>query len=293
MGFNFNEVPRDLQLDHSDLRIYQLPGLGKYTKINETQKVTIFIYEKVINQNKNKETLRILSSVNTTTSYKGWLHFNFTRTLNKWLQQKSINPGHIIELFVGAKLNMENSSNEPEMIEISASDLGLVKPNEDDDMQHLQPFIIGYFKGPEFKTKIQKLRSKRDVNAEGNLYIPPNLDMAPSTPKPKIYKLPKACDRLNLTIIFKDFNLDMYVIAPPKLDIFFCGGECNFSLDSKMYATNHAILQTLMHSIEPNLPKSCCVPTDLSSINLLVFSDDFTVVLKKYQKIVVEKCGCL
>ncbi|KAI3361420.1 hypothetical protein L3Q82_013585 [Scortum barcoo] len=58
--------------------------------------------------------------------------------------------------------------------------------------------------------------------------------------------------------------------------------------------TNHAIIQTLMNSMDPNsTPPSCCVPTKLSPISILLYIDSGNnVVYKQYEDMVVEQCGC-
>ena len=283
IGFNTNDVPRDFKLVHSTLRIYQQPSCGKFIQNTDTQTATISLYQK---RRDNAGALRILTSLNTTTTYEGWLEFNITRVLNRWLQQKS---GRINELILGITLQMENAAHDLKSIEILASDLGLIKPDYSEDTIDLQPFAIGYFNGPELIAKIQKLRFKRDLikrKRKADYYMPTtptNMD---------IYQLPKTCERLNFTLDFKDLNMNNWIIAPEKFEAYFCGGECNFPLGSKMNATNHAIVQTLMHLKQPNLPKPCCVPTVLGSISILHYLNDDSINLSKYPQSVARECGC-
>lgn len=87
---------------------------------------------------------------------------------------------------------------------------------------------------------------------------------------------------------FKD-----WIIAPDGYDAYYCSGECNFPLNAHMNATNHAIVQTLVHLVNPGkVPKPCCAPTKLSAISVLYFLDDSNVILKKYKNMVVKSCGC-
>ncbi|XP_005178261.1 protein screw [Musca domestica] len=291
IGFNTNDVPRDLQLAHSALRLYQQPSLGKFVQNTDVQRAIISIYQRVMVRKQYTGALRILASVNTTTAYKGWLEFNMTRILSRWLQHKSLQIGRLNELLVGVTLEMENPAHESKSIEILPSDLGLVQPNVTDDMIDLQPFIIGYFNGPELMTKIQKLRFKREVikrkRKAADYYNRP-----PPPPVQEIYRLPTSCERLNFTLDFNDLQMHDWVIAPKKFEAFFCGGECNFPLGSKMNATNHAIVQTLMHLKQPNLPKPCCVPTVLGSISILHYLNEDSVNLSKYPQSVAKECGC-
>ncbi|OQV20634.1 putative Bone morphogenetic protein 2 [Hypsibius exemplaris] len=57
--------------------------------------------------------------------------------------------------------------------------------------------------------------------------------------------------------------------------------------------TNHATVQSLVHNANIGaVPKPCCVPTDLSPISLLYMDEYEKIVLKNYQDMVVEGCGC-
>nr|KAG5687197.1 hypothetical protein BaRGS_025811 [Batillaria attramentaria] len=70
-------------------------------------------------------------------------------------------------------------------------------------------------------------------------------------------------------------------------------GDCNFPLAHHLNSTNHAIVQTLVNSVDPSaVPKACCVPTELSAISMLYLDEWDKVVLKNYQDMVVEACGC-
>lgn len=84
-----------------------------------------------------------------------------------------------------------------------------------------------------------------------------------------------------------------WIIAPDGYDAYYCSGECNFPLNAHMNATNHAIVQTLVHLLNPGkVPKPCCAPTKLSAISVLYFLDESNVILKKYKNMVVKSCGC-
>lgn len=84
-----------------------------------------------------------------------------------------------------------------------------------------------------------------------------------------------------------------WIIAPTGYSAYYCHGDCSFPLKSSMNATNHAIVQTLMHLMNPyEVPKPCCAPTKLSAIMVLYFDESSSVILKKYKNMVVKSCGC-
>lgn len=100
------------------------------------------------------------------------------------------------------------------------------------------------------------------------------------------------CRRHPLYVDFKDVGWDDWIVAPPGYEAFYCHGDCPFPLADHLNSTNHAIVQTLVHSVNPNaVPKACCVPTQLSSISMLYLDED-KVVLKNYQDMAVVGCGC-
>jgi bone morphogenetic protein 7 len=62
---------------------------------------------------------------------------------------------------------------------------------------------------------------------------------------------PKSCQIQTLYVSFKDLKWQDWIIAPDGYGAFYCHGECNFPLNAHMNATNHAIVQTLVHLMHP------------------------------------------
>uniref|UniRef100_A0A3Q2XIN1 Bone morphotic protein 7 n=1 Tax=Hippocampus comes TaxID=109280 RepID=A0A3Q2XIN1_HIPCM len=101
------------------------------------------------------------------------------------------------------------------------------------------------------------------------------------------------CKKRELYVSFRDLGWQDWIIAPEGYAAYYCEGECAFPLNSYMNATNHAIVQTLVHFINPGtVPKPCCAPTQLHGISVLYFDDSSNVILKKYRNMVVRACGC-
>ncbi|XP_009904014.2 growth/differentiation factor 5 [Dryobates pubescens] len=107
-------------------------------------------------------------------------------------------------------------------------------------------------------------------------------------------KNPKArCSRKTLHVNFKDMGWDDWIIAPLEYEAYHCEGLCEFPLRSHLEPTNHAVIQTLMNSMDPeSTPPTCCVPTRLSPISILFIDSANNVVYKQYEDMVVEACGC-
>lgn len=76
-------------------------------------------------------------------------------------------------------------------------------------------------------------------------------------------------------------------------DAYQCQGRCVHPMPSHLNTTNHAIIQSLIHSIDPSaVPPPSCVPTETSSISILYRDMNNTVVVKSYADMRVEACGC-
>lgn len=101
------------------------------------------------------------------------------------------------------------------------------------------------------------------------------------------------CHRRRLHVNFKEMGWDDWIIAPLEYEAFHCDGVCDFPIRSHLEPTNHAIIQTLMNSMDPeSTPPTCCVPTRLSPISILYIDSANNVVYKQYEDMVVESCGC-
>uniref|UniRef100_A0A3Q1F020 Growth differentiation factor 3 n=2 Tax=Acanthochromis polyacanthus TaxID=80966 RepID=A0A3Q1F020_9TELE len=101
------------------------------------------------------------------------------------------------------------------------------------------------------------------------------------------------CRTRSLYVDFMDVGWQDWVIAPQGYMANYCHGECPFPLTERLNATNHAILQTLVHALDPfGTPQPCCVPIRLSPVTILYYDNNDNVVLRHYQDMVVQECGC-
>lgn len=101
------------------------------------------------------------------------------------------------------------------------------------------------------------------------------------------------CQRRPLYVDFADVGWDDWIVAPPGYEAFYCQGDCPFPMADHLNSTNHAVVQTLINSIDPTrVPKACCVPTQLQSMSMLYLDEQHKVVLKNYQDMTVLGCGC-
>uniref|UniRef100_A0A3Q0SDS4 Growth differentiation factor 5 n=1 Tax=Amphilophus citrinellus TaxID=61819 RepID=A0A3Q0SDS4_AMPCI len=114
-----------------------------------------------------------------------------------------------------------------------------------------------------------------------------------SLPQHQAVKARPRCHRRRLHVNFKEMGWDDWIIAPLEYDAYHCDGACDFPIRSHLEPTNHAIIQTLINSMDPeSTPPTCCVPTRLTPISILYIDSANNVVYKQYEDMVVETCGC-
>ncbi len=101
------------------------------------------------------------------------------------------------------------------------------------------------------------------------------------------------CRRHKLYVDFQEVGWNDWIVAPSGYHAYYCDGECPFPMADHLNSTNHAIVQTLVNSVNPTaVPRACCVPTELSPISMLYLDESEKVVLKNYKDMVVQGCGC-
>ena len=101
------------------------------------------------------------------------------------------------------------------------------------------------------------------------------------------------CRRWPLYVDFGEVGWDDWIVAPAGYQAFYCSGECPYYMPDYLNATNHAVVQALVNSVNPSyVPRPCCVPTQMRPISMLYIDGDDKVVIKNYQNMVVEACGC-
>lgn len=101
------------------------------------------------------------------------------------------------------------------------------------------------------------------------------------------------CSRKQLYVDFSLLGWSNWIIAPRGYNAYFCQGICKFPIPEHLKPTNHAMVQTTVHNVEKyRVPPACCVPHELSGLSMLFIDKGDSVVYKKYDKMVVESCGC-
>uniref|UniRef100_A0A8C5QMR8 Bone morphogenetic protein 4 n=1 Tax=Leptobrachium leishanense TaxID=445787 RepID=A0A8C5QMR8_9ANUR len=262
--FNLSSIPENEVISSAELRLYReevehgLPWEDGFHRVN--------VYEvmKPLAVNGHMVT-RLLDTRLLHHNVTRWESFDVSPAIMRWTQDKQINHGLAVEVI---HLN-QTKTYQGKHVRISRSLL----PHEDTVWSQMRPLLITF--SHDGRGHALTRRSKR----------------SPKSQRAR-NKKNKNCRRHSLYVDFSDVGWNDWIVAPPGYQAFYCHGDCPFPLADHLNATNHAIVQTLVNSVNSSIPKACCVPTELSAISMLYLDEYDKVVLKNYQEMVVEGCGC-
>uniref|UniRef100_H2M1H6 Bone morphotic protein 2b n=2 Tax=Oryzias latipes TaxID=8090 RepID=H2M1H6_ORYLA len=276
--FNLTSVPEKELITSAELRIYRdqvkgganssnssTPGAGGVHRIN--------IYEMFgLPASKGTDPLvRLLDTRLVQDSLSRWESFDVSPAVSKWTSGKGHNHGFMVEVLHPGEGDGEHGQRQKRHVRVSRS-----LHQDQDSWPQVRPLLVTY--GHDGRgDSVLHTREKRQASLR----------------KQRRKNHHKAsCKRHVLYVDFSDVGWNEWIVAPPGYDAFYCHGECPFPLPDHLNATNHAVVQTLVNSVNSNIPKACCVPTELSPISLLYLDEFEKVTLKNYQDMVVDGCGC-
>ncbi|RZF39785.1 hypothetical protein LSTR_LSTR012097 [Laodelphax striatellus] len=277
LWFNVSEVPAEEIVVGAELRLYQTANFT----LSPEKVFTVTVYQVLSSIDGHKE-LQVIDSTNTTTaSEEGWLIFNTTGVISSWVAFPDSNYGLYLSVHAADRL----------LHEMRPEELGIVSESVEGE-EEKQPFMVVFLKSSGGqrvrRTREAPKRRRKNENSEMSYNKNPFMD-SPSHP----WTSSRSCQIQTLFVSFRDLEWQNWIIAPDGYSAYYCSGECNFPLNAHMNATNHAIVQTLVHLMNPiHVPKPCCAPTKLTPISVLYFVDETNVILKKYKNMVVKSCGC-
>uniref|UniRef100_A0A8C5PVS1 Bone morphotic protein 5 n=1 Tax=Leptobrachium leishanense TaxID=445787 RepID=A0A8C5PVS1_9ANUR len=273
--FDLTQIPRGEAVTAAEFRIYKDKSNNRLG--NDTLKISIY---QIIKEYSNRDAdLFLLDSQRIQAQDVGWLVFDITVTSNHWV----INPQNNL----GLQLCVETSDGRS----INVKSAGLIGRH---GPQSKQPFLVAFFKASEVLLRsVRAASTKRKKQERNKSTTQHDTSKMPSIGDYNTSEQKQACKKHELYVSFRDLGWQDWIIAPEGYAAFYCDGECSFPLNAHMNATNHAIVQTLVHLMFPeHVPKPCCAPTKLNPISVLYFDDSSNVILKKYRNMVVRSCGC-
>ncbi|XP_058066957.1 protein 60A-like [Anopheles bellator] len=285
----------DNQLLYASLRIYKnRSAIRPLDVLTRGRQITVRVsLIRGYDAAKERHRLEYVADHSVPYNYEGWVEINATKALHRWVVDGVGNKGVFVEVYYA----------ESSHVIVLPHEVGLILSNK---FGLYQPFLVGYWKGPELLKQTVDAgnaaapagqRSKRSLkhkSAAKRTERPSAHDLFRQWPSGPRALRRQGCQIRTLYVSFRQLNWHDWIIAPDGFGAFFCYGECNFPLNAQMNATNHALIQTLVHLIRPNrVPKPCCAPTKLNPISVLYHIDDANINLKRYKNMVVKRCGCL
>ncbi|CAO2634294.1 Bone morphogenetic protein 5 [Lemmus lemmus] len=272
--FDLTQIPHGEAVTAAEFRIYKDKSHQRFE--NETIKISIY---QIIKEYTNRDAdLFLLDTRKAQALDVGWLVFDITVTSNHWV----INPQNNLGLQLCAETGDGRS--------INVKSAGLVGRH---GPQSKQPFMVAFFKASEVLLRSVRAASKRKNPNRNKSNSHQDTSRMSTAGDYNTSEQKQACKKHELYVSFRDLGWQDWIIAPEGYAAFYCDGECSFPLNAHMNATNHAIVQTLVHLMFPDhVPKPCCAPTKLNAISVLYFDDSSNVILKKYRNMVVRSCGC-
>ncbi|GAA6085785.1 bone morphogenetic protein 2b [Tachysurus ichikawai] len=275
--FNLTSVSAEELITAAELRIFRDQVLSDLKQSNTSragafQRINIFEVFRPAHSPSQEPLTRLLDTRLVQDSHSRWESFDVSSAAARWATQPHHNHGLMVEILHpnGASDGEEAKTSRSSHVRVSRS----LHPDIESWAQ-ARPLLVTYSHDGQGTATLH--REKRQVRRP---------------PKQRRRHQRANCRRHPLYVDFSDVGWNVWIVAPPGYHAFYCQGECPFPLSDHLNSTNHAIVQTLVNSVNSNVPRACCVPTELSPISLLYLDEYEKVVLKNYQDMVVEGCGC-
>ncbi|XP_034541064.1 bone morphogenetic protein 7-like [Notolabrus celidotus] len=277
--FDLSRIPEGEAVTAAEFRIYK----GFIQEHYENQTFRVSLYQVLQEPPHSEVELLLLDQREVWAAEEGWLIFDLTTTSNLWLSDSEQN--------LGLQLVVEDSHGQRRIPRLA----GLVTSSGPHERQ---PFMVAFLRADE--VRLRSIRSAYGHKGRHSNRSKPQRTVQDAlkaveaaTVSDSLGISKEGCKKHELYVSFRDLGWQDWIIAPEGYAAYYCEGECAFPLNSYMNATNHAIVQTLVHFINPEtVPKPCCAPTQLHGISVLYFDDSSNVILKKYRNMVVRSCGC-
>lgn len=281
--FNLTSIPNEELISSAELRIYRNQVMGAAPPDDSGardgaaaggfHRINIYEIFRVPGSRDTEPLVRLLDTRLVQDSLSRWESFDVSPAVSQWTSGKGHNHGFMVEVHhpEERETDGEHAQRRSRHVRVSRS-----LHRDHGSWPQARPLLVTY--GHDGRgDSVLHARGKRQA-----------------APRKQRRKQPHkaSCKRHALYVDFSDVGWNEWIVAPPGYHAFYCQGECPFPLADHLNSTNHAIVQTLVNSVNSNIPRACCVPTDLSPISLLYLDEYEKVILKNYQDMVVEGCGC-
>lgn len=283
--FNVTNIPNEEQLTAAEFRLFIDRDNSALNSVENTKlrRFKAEIYEIMKPEQGNSEAITRLIDVKHIHSKNDsvWTSLDAHPAVLKW--KKSSESNH------GIEIRILPHTTHPSNLPLNHVRLRRSTSLAEKEWHAQRPILVTYTDDK------RQVRTKRETNVSKSKQSKKRKRKQRKNKKGKRRrrKFKKRCKRKPLYVDFAAVGWTDWIYAPPGYKAYYCQGECEFPYPEFMNATNHAIVQDLVNSINPRkVPKPCCVPTDLSPIPLLYVDEFDQVLLKTYQNMKVEGCGC-
>lgn len=273
LRFDISNIPPKEKLTAAELLLTRQPvnTIEEDSRHPRYQRILVKDILQLGVKGKSETIMRLIDSKQVDVRRGGNVSLDVLPAVQRWLQSPESNYGLLVII-----KDSHNKTNPAKHVRLRRS------LDEDDNQWALKkPYLFTYTDDGKNKHRsgdeLAQMRRKR----------------APSGKQRDRKRQPEPCKRHSMNVDFAEVGWSDWIVAPPGYEAYYCRGECNFPIPAHLNTTNHAIVQTMVNSVNPSqVPKPCCVPTQLSSISMLYLDDNNKVVLKNYNEMVVTACGC-
>ncbi|NWI69949.1 BMP7 protein, partial [Todus mexicanus] len=267
--FDISAMEKGEQMLKAEFRVFKL----KRTHVSRRSDVKHFckveVYE-LLDSGSKPQKKHLIASRLLSVYTEGWEVFNVTQTVSKWVGNSSSNYGFLI-----TTTHVFDNRIEHNLVKFAKSHGAL----QDSRNALLVLFTNSNKRRPSSFVPTSTSNTSRRRRA---------------ATIPSAKSQVTACHRRELYVDFHAIGWSGWIIYPSGYNAFYCRGSCVFPLGENLNATNHATVQSIVHTLKlsQDVSTPCCVPDELKSLNLLYFDDKENVVLKNYKDMVATRCGC-
>lgn len=267
--FNITSVPRSEQLKAAELELFRDAIVG-----DDAPRHKIFVYDIVRPgvKGKTEPVLYLIDTKLVQPNTSNTISLDVMPAVDRWLHKPKENHGILIRVAAGPG----NDAPVHRHVRLRRS-----LDEATHEWAKKQPILMAYTDDGRYKQRtIREIMTNRGRRA-------------PNRRAHKRREGREICQRKPLHVDFDKVGWSDWIVAPTGYDAYYCQGECHFPFADHLNTTNHAVVQTLVNSINSDLaPKACCIPTQLKPISMLYLDANNKVVLKSYQDMEVVGCGC-
>ncbi|XP_074686149.1 bone morphogenetic protein 7-like [Strix aluco] len=292
--FDISAMEKGEQMLKAEFRVFKLKRTHASRRSDVKHFCKVEVYELLESASKPQKRHLIASRLLSLYT-EGWEVFSVTQTVSKWVANSSSNHGFLV-----TTTQVFNNRIEHNLVKFAKSQ---------GTLQESRNALLVLFTNSNKRKSSNFIPSstKTEMNPPRNeaLLVPRETQIIESSNasmnrRPRAAAVPSAksqvtaCHRRELYVDFRAIGWSGWIIYPSGYNAFYCRGSCLFPLGEGLNATNHATVQSIVHTLKlsEDVSTPCCVPDELKSLNLLYFDDKENVVLKNYKDMVATRCGC-